>query len=411
MLFYKRDLPPKGLPPSQTETSKIEHLPVATDLTNESSEMKNLKFLTVCAMLIWAGAVMFSGCTNSNSGGSGGGSAQSGDSAPRFTLAWSEYPSWSVFGVAEEQGLIDGNAGALGSIEEKWNVDIVLNLADYDTCIGQYGTNEADAVCITNMDIVAPSTSRPAVAILPTSTSAGADACIVVGINSIDELKGKPTHGLEKSVSQYCFERVLEINGKNPGEFPFQNMDPAAAATAMQTAQAEIQSIMVWNPFVMQTLADRKDAKVLFDSTSIKEEIIDMVVVGKDSLGKPGGERFAYAVLETFYAVNKLIDSPATRDETLVALGAKFSKLGLEDMKKVVTQTQFYNSPDQGIALLEDGSKFRTMTMPAVAEFLISHEMVDSKPTFGFGDAAAQLNFDARFLIGIRDGIDAASLK
>jgi ABC-type nitrate/sulfonate/bicarbonate transport system substrate-binding protein len=357
--------------------------------------------------LVLAGSV---GCTGSKSGSSASG-GNGGGPAPSFTIAWSEYPSWSVFGVADEQGLIDGRAGELGEIELKWNVDIVLNLADYDTCIGQYGTNEADAVCITNMDILAPSASRPSVAILPTSTSAGADACIVVGINSIEELAGKPTYGLEKSVSQYCFERVLELKGKQPADFPFQNMDPAAAATAMQTSQADIQSIMVWNPFVMQTLSDRKDSKVLFDSTSIPEEIIDMVVVGKDSLAKPGGERFAYALLDTFYAVNALIDDPKTRDETLVALGAKFSKLGLEDMKKVVTQTQFYNTPAKGLELLAEGSKFRQETMPAVAKFLVSHEMAESTPTFGFSDAAAPLNFETRFLSGISSGIDPSSVK
>ena len=27
------------------------------------------------------------------------------DDAPSFSLAWSEYPSWSVFGVADELGL------------------------------------------------------------------------------------------------------------------------------------------------------------------------------------------------------------------------------------------------------------------------------------------------------------------
>jgi ABC-type taurine transport system substrate-binding protein len=302
-----------------------------------------------------------------------------------------------VFGVADEQGLIDGKEGAMGEIETRWNVDIVLNLADYDTCIGQYAQNVADAVCITNMDIMAPSVSRPAVCVLPTSTSAGADACIVTGIDSIDGLAGKATHGLEKSVSQYCFERVLEIQGKDPKDFPFENMDPSAAATAMQTGNAEIQSIMVWNPFVMQTLSTRKDSKVLFDSTSIKEEIIDMVVIGKDSLAKDGGERFANAVLDTFYSVNKLIDAPATRNETLVALGAKFSKLELEDMQEVVKQTQFYNTPSKGLALMND-EKFRSETMPAVADFLVSHEMADTKPSFGFDSPDSQLNFDTKFL-------------
>ena len=87
------------------------------------------------------------------------------------------------------------------------------------------------------------------------------------------------------------------------------------------------------------------------------------------------------------------------------------SKLGLEDMKKVVTQTQFYNTPAKGLELLKEGSKFRTETMPAVAEFLVSHEMAESKPVFGFGDAAAPLNFDTRFLSGISSGVEPSSVK
>ena len=46
---------------------------------------------------------------------------------PSFSLAWSEYPSWSVFGVAHDVAkLVDGAKGKLGPIETKWNVDIVL---------------------------------------------------------------------------------------------------------------------------------------------------------------------------------------------------------------------------------------------------------------------------------------------
>jgi len=329
----------------------------------------------------------------------GAGSTGSG-ATPVFSLAWSEYPSWSVFGVAAEQGLIEKDEGKMGSIEKKWNVDIVLNVRDYDTCITEYGSNVADAVCITNMDIMAPSVTRPAVCILPTSTSAGADACITVGIANMDALAGVTTYGLQKSVSQYCFERVLELNGKNPADFPFANMDPSAAAQAMQLGQEQIRSIMVWNPFVMQTLRTRTESKVLFDSTSIEEEIIDMVVVAKDSLARDGGERFANAILDAFYAVNQRMENPATQDETLVALGANFSKLDAEDMKVVVKQTRFYNTPSAALELLTQ-PKFLQETMPAVAEFLVTHDMAETKPTFGLNKPDAQLNFDTQFLSGM----------
>ena len=98
---------------------------------------------------------------------------------PSFSLAWSEYPSWSVFGVANELKLIDGAQGKQGPIEKKWNVDIVLKEAEYDPCLTMYGAAQCDAVCITTLDALNPSLSRPSVVILPTSTSYGADALIV----------------------------------------------------------------------------------------------------------------------------------------------------------------------------------------------------------------------------------------
>ena len=330
-------------------------------------------------------------------GMSGCGGGDGDDAAtPTFTLAWSEYPSWSVFGVASEKGIIDGAEGKLGPVEEKWGVDIVLKEADYDTCITLYGSSTVDAVCITNMDAMTPAVGRNSVAILPTSTSVGADACIVVGGISMESLKGKTTYGLEKSVAQYAFERCLVAAGEDPADYPFKNMDPAAAATAMQTDQENIESIQVWNPFVLQTLRTRADAKVAFDSSSIPEEIIDMVVVGKDSLDKNGGEDFACAVIDTFYQVCQMLDDPKQADETTVAIGAKFSSLGLEDMQEVLTKTRLYKTPDAGLGLYE-GEKFQTGTMPAVAKFCLDHAIIEKEVTIGFGEDS-QLNFDTSYI-------------
>jgi len=202
-----------------------------------------------------------------------------------------------------------------------------------------YGAGKTDAVCITNMDVLSPSLSRPGVAIMPTSTSYGADACIVTsGITEVKQLKGKKVRGLALSVSEYCFARNLEIRGENPNDYEFVNMDPGAAAMAMQQKQPDFDAIVVWNPFVLDTLNKRKDVKVLFDSTSIPGEIVDMVVIAKSSLEKEGGREFALAVLDTYYQLNKRLAAPDTRDDTLIALGAKFSNLDLQAMRKVVQQ-------------------------------------------------------------------------
>jgi NitT/TauT family transport system substrate-binding protein len=321
--------------------------------------------------------------------------------APVFSLAWSEYPSWSAFGVAHELKLIDGRRGAQGPIEKKWGVDIELKEADYDACLVMYGANNCDAVCITNMDALNPSLTRPSVAVLPTSTSHGADALIVpAAIADIKQLRGKKIYGLAKTVSEYCFVRNLEIIGEKETDYAFTNMDPAAAALNMQQGRKDFEAIVVWNPFVLETLNKRKDTRVLFDSTAIPGEIIDMVVVSQAALDKAGGPEFAAAAAEAFYAVARRLEDPAARDQTLIALGEKFSNLDLASMRKVVQQTRFYGTPQAGLKVL-DSAETRAI-MEKVLAFCASHEIVPRKPAIGYGDKAAapgaNLRFDPSFI-------------
>ena len=335
---------------------------------------------------------------NSGQEGSGSSSQQAPFSrSPGVNIQAGRSSAWLI-----RKGIIDKDRGKLGPVEEKWGVDIVLNQLDYDPCLTMYAGGSVDAVCITNMDVLAPAVGRDSVAILPTSTSDGADACLVTDIDNIEQLAGRATYGLEKSVSQYTFERNLEIQGKDPANYPFKNMDPAAASQAMMSGAADVSSIVVWNPFVMQTLRTRDGAKVLFDSTAIPEEIIDMVVVSREALQRPGGAAFAHAVIDAFYQVNDLLADPTEGDGTLKALGEKFSNLELEDMKVVVQQTKFYGSPDRGMELFARAD-FQTEIMPRVIDFCQSHEIVDQKPKVGFEDDAAQLNFTTQYMQAVNE--------
>jgi NitT/TauT family transport system substrate-binding protein len=279
------------------------------------------------------------------------------DPVPSFTLAWSEYPSWSIIDVASNVGLINGAEGKLGSIEKQYNVDIVLKLLDYDPCIQSYASNQVDAVCITNIDILSPSLGRKSVAILPTSTSYGGDALIVPSnISSLTDLKGKQVYGLGKSVSEYAFVGILEANNIPAEDVTFTSMDPAQVALALQGNDNKVQAGVIWNPFVLDTLKKRKDLKVLADSRSTPFEIIDMVVVGEDSLRRPGGENFAKAICAAYFAINERLNSNDSdiRDQTLIAIGEKFSNLGINDMRKVIQQTRFFGTPQQALAVLNN---------------------------------------------------------
>jgi ABC-type nitrate/sulfonate/bicarbonate transport system substrate-binding protein len=327
-------------------------------------------------------ALVPTGCSKKNPGEDG--------SYPVFTLAWSEYPSWSVFGFAGEHGLVNpAEGGEMGELEKKWKVDIVLKQGDYDTTITQYGSGAADAVCITNMDVLNPALGRKTTVILPTSTSAGADALIAVGFDKLEDMpKGTTVFGLDKSVSEYAFVRCLQKKGLNSADFKYSNMDPAAAAQALQTNQPSVKAIMVWNPFVLQTLRTNDKARRIVDSSLIPGEIVDSVAFSTDSLAKPGGDRAACCIINMFYAANNLL----TNYEAFVALGSKFSNLNAEDMRQCCKETKFYGDEEIGVIVYDE--QFRKV-QTEIVKFCVERQIVTKTPSIGYGDGQADLNFDA----------------
>ncbi len=353
-----------------------------------------------------------------------------------FSIAASEYPSWSVFIVASlkkinGEPMVNAKAGKMGVIEKKWGVDLEIRYPDYEGCLMQYGNGQCDFVCITNMDVLAPALTVDSVAILPTSTSFGADACIVTkDIKSIKDLKGKNVRGLAMSVSEYCFVRNLELLDENERDYRFTNMDPGLAAAAMQQKQRGHNAIVVWNPFVLSTLEKLDGSSVLFDSTAIPGEIIDMVVASQKSLDRPGGKEAACAIIDAYYQVCKLIADKETQDKSLYDLGRKFADLNVAQMKKVVRQTRFYATPEMGIHLFEGGTVFpwdrkpkdttalftndgfspdkKGVTdksikdiMPIVVDFCSKKKIIESKPSISYGPKASkdvQLRFDSSYM-------------
>jgi len=365
---------------------------------------------------------------------------------PAFSIAWSEYPSWSVFGVAtvikvNGEPLVDGRQGVQGSIEKKWGVDIVLKEADYDSCITMYGAGQCDAACLTNMDSLNPALGRKSVAIMPTSTSFKADALLVTpAIQKLSDLRGKKVYMLAKSVSEYFFTRLLEVNKENERDFKVANMDPGAAALAMQQRNPEFDAIVVWNPFVLSTLDSRKDVRRLGDSEVIPGEITDMVTMAQDSLDRPGGRQAACAIADAYYTVCKYLADPKTQDDTLIALGEKFTKpepdgtrgkMNAKQMELCCRQSRFYATPEQGIHLFTGGNVFpwsrevkdtsslftnagfkpggKDITakthkeiMAVVMDFCLAKEIIPKKPTIGYGTRQevpdARLRFDPSYM-------------
>jgi hypothetical protein len=346
--------------------------------------MKN--FILICGVLL-----MSIGCSQTSNK-----DQVSSKGVPIFTLSTSEYPSWATFLVAEKMGLISKDPNKLGTLEQKYGVKIIVKATDYDTCLTYYGNGVVDAVCVTNTDTLNPCIGRPGTAIMPTSTSDGADAVISTTAKDVEGLKKVGVYGLSKSVSEYVFRRGLEVQNLDPKDFKFVHLDPGPAATALQTGTSEIKAICVWNPFKLTVVRKNPEAKVIFTSQLIPLEVIDMVVVANDSLQKPQGENFAKALCEAYYTVAAAKDAPETAEATLAALGEDFFALSPADMKICCTETKFFGKPELGIALFSGDIKEKNVQVLKTCKDIGIIEK--DPPTVGYDDPSKQLNFSTQYM-------------
>lgn len=311
-----------------------------------------------------------------------------------FSLTISPYPSWTTFDVANNLGLINGKEGELGTIEKKWNVDIVLKSEqDYVLTLQMFDNSTTDAVAVTNTDAMGLVDKRNGVAILATSTSFGADALIVDnGVKGWADLKGRKIKGAAQSVSDYLLFRCAQKAGVNWEDYPMENVDPLLlGGQTLQQPPGDKIAVVLWNPATMNVLVGRTDTHTMCDSTAIPGEIVDMIVAGADVLQRPGGDAFAKAIIDTEYAVDDLLNDSdkAKADDALIQLGEQFSKItDPEVMRRLTQETKFYGSPDQGIAAY--GSAVFSETWPHIAEFSTTHGLLTVAPTIVVGhDAAA----------------------
>lgn len=317
------------------------------------------------------------------------------ESFPTFRLSWSEYPAWSLFGVAHEIGLIDGRRGQMGPLEAEWSVDLELERALYGASVAGFATAGVDAACLTNVDALRVSLSRKSVALLPTSTSNGADALVAVGCSELGDLEGQRVLGLAASMSQYVFERNLELAGLSPTAVEFVSTEPAVAAETLLAS--EQCAIVVRNPRAAALLAARDDAEVIFDSSTLPGEVLDLVVVGADSLEREGGDRFARCLLEVYYTLAARLQDPARREDLLFELAKSCPDLDLAGLERVLASVELFDSPAKALTLYRSGEAERTMT--TVADYCAKHGFLARAPSLAFAAAAdVDLCFDPSWL-------------
>src|ERR1700744_359812 len=126
---------------------------------------------------------------------------------PSFTVGWSVYVGWNPYYYMAK-------SGSLKKWADKYNVAIKVQRFDYAPSLDAFVAKNIDACTMTNMEAL----DMPAAAGIDTTAvivgdySNGNDAVLVRHNLPLGQIPGKRVLLVEKTVSQYLFERAMAIN-------------------------------------------------------------------------------------------------------------------------------------------------------------------------------------------------------
>src|SRR5580700_11183489 len=127
---------------------------------------------------------------------------------PSFTVGWSVYAGWTPYYYMAKSGILRKWA-------DKYNITIKAQRFDYAPSLDAFVARNIDACTMTNMEAL----DMPAASGVPTTVvligdySNGNDALLVRNNLKMKDLVGRKMLLVEKTVSEYLFDRALTING------------------------------------------------------------------------------------------------------------------------------------------------------------------------------------------------------
>jgi NitT/TauT family transport system substrate-binding protein len=309
---------------------------------------------------------------------------------PSFTVGWSVYVGWNPYYYMQKSGILKKWA-------DKYGVNIKVQRFDYAPSLDAFVAKNIDACAMTNMEAL----DMPAAAGVDTSAiivgdySNGNDAVITRQGLTLAQIPGKQVLIVEKTVSQYLIERGMAMNGLESQikKVKYLNTSDSDIASAFLTNPGK-QIVVTWKPMVSQ-IAKAKDVKIVFNSSQIPGEILDLLVVRTDILKRPDGEKFAKAITGAWYEVMLQM----TSDKALTGI-AEASQDTLASYKEQLSTTHMFYTPQSAVEQTTAPDLKKTMDL--VRKFCFAHGLLGEK-TASADDVAIQ--FPDQSVLGKADRV------
>jgi NitT/TauT family transport system substrate-binding protein len=283
---------------------------------------------------------------------------------PSFTVGWSIYAGWTPYYYMNKSGILRKWA-------DKYGIAIKVQRFDYAPSLDAFVAKNIDACAMTNMEAL----DMPAASGVPTTVvligdySNGNDALLVRNGTQIKDLAGKKLLLVQKTVSEYLFDRAMTMGGMRDQikKVKLVNTSDSDIATAF-IGDTNASAVVTWKPMVSQ-LVKQKGVTSLFNSSQIPGEILDLTVVRSDVLAKPDGQKFAKALTGAWFEML----SQMSNDKVLTAI-AEGSQDTLQSYKEQLSTTKMFYTPQSAVEFgASPGLKEK---MALVRQFCFDHGLL-----------------------------------
>jgi NitT/TauT family transport system substrate-binding protein len=285
------------------------------------------------------------------------------DARPEFKVAWSIYVGWMPWDYAQQSGILKKWA-------DKYGIKITLTqVNDYVESINQYTAGQFDACVMTNMDMltIPAAGGVDSTALITGDFSNGNDGIILKGKGKkLADIKGQSVNLVELSVSHYVLARALETLKLRERDVKIVNTSDADIVGAW--AAPATTAVVTWKPQLSE-IGGQPDASLVFDSSKLPGEIIDLMVVKTDVLKKSPalGKALVGAWYET---LTVMFGKDAGATAALTAM-AKASGTDIAGFRSQLATTRMFATPAEAYTFMQSPDVSRTMDL--VRKFSFEH--------------------------------------
>lgn len=267
-----------------------------------------------------------------------------------FKIAWSHYTGWEPWELARKLGVLKKWA-------DKYGITIELSPPmDYLESINQYTSGAYDGCVMTNMDmLINPAQGGvDSTALIIGDYSNGNDGVVAKKAKAMIDLRGRKINLPVGSVSHYLLNRALVLNGMTVKNVRLENTTSESDLITLFETDPNA-AVVAWNPPLM-SIRNKKDANLLFDSSKIPGEILDLMVVRTDS-----PDALKRALTGAWYETMVVMSGKDNAAKDAIQYMAKFAGASEGEFLSQLKTTAMMYAPAEAVAFAENAKLRETM--------------------------------------------------